>query len=125
MSLASPPSKLVVYRGFARSPCYVWSPFVNKLEARLRLAGMAYSLGVGSPKSAPRGKIPYVAFEARPTELMGDTTLIIKKFVDDGFLSDLNAALTPVQRAQDLALRALLEDKVYFYQVRRRKPPCK
>ena len=30
-------------------------------------------------------------------------------------LPDLNATLKPAQRAQDLAIRALLEDKLYFY----------
>jgi hypothetical protein len=112
-------TKLTVYRGFAVGNHYVWSPFVCKLEARLRLAGVPYSQAQGNPKSAPRGKIPYVdvASDGRPSEQMGDTTLIIRSFIDNGVLTDLNAGLTPVLRAQDLAVKALLEDKVYFYQV--------
>ena len=37
--------------------------------------------------------------------------------MEDGVLEDLNARLSPVERAYDAALTALLEDKVYFYQV--------
>lgn len=33
------------------------------------------------------------------------------------YMADLNAGLTPVQKAQDLAIRTLLEYKLYFYQV--------
>ncbi len=32
-------------------------------------------------------------------------------------LDDLNAKLSPTEKAHDLALRALLEEKLYFYQV--------
>ncbi|KAH6884207.1 hypothetical protein B0T10DRAFT_493744 [Thelonectria olida] len=114
--------KLTVYRGFAVGNHYVWSPFVSKLEARLRFGGVPYSLAQGNPKSAPRGKIPYVdvVSDGGPSEQMGDTTLIIRSFIDNGVLTDLNAGLTPTLKAQDLAVRALLEDKVYFYQNRER-----
>ncbi|KAI9649715.1 hypothetical protein NHQ30_002296 [Ciborinia camelliae] len=112
-----PSSQIILYRGFPASNAYPWSPFVAKLEARLRFAGTSYDLGVGSPKTAPRGKIPYIGFKGSP-DLFSDSTLIIRKLVDEGVLPDLNAHLTPVQRAQDLALRALLEEKLYFYQTR-------
>ncbi|KAK3323045.1 hypothetical protein B0H66DRAFT_474733 [Apodospora peruviana] len=111
--------KLIVYRNSLQQGKYNSSPFVNKLETRLRLAGVPYRTAFGTKKQAPRGKIPFVGFEDS-SELIADTTLIIRKFVDDGILLDLNAALTPVQRAQDLAIRALLEEKLYFYIVRER-----
>ncbi|RMD42495.1 hypothetical protein DV735_g2585, partial [Chaetothyriales sp. CBS 134920] len=111
------PAKLTLYRGFPVRACFGWSPFVNKLEARLRLGGVKYELGQGNPRAAPRGKIPYIAVDGR-SELFGDSTLITRDFIEEGYLADLNASLTPVQRAQDLAIRALLEDKLYFYQVR-------
>lgn len=106
-------SKLTIFRGAEPKNAYVWSPFVNKLEARLRFDQVPYSLGVGSPKSAPRGKIPYITLE-NGTQL-GDSTFIVRRFIGDGVLSDLNEKLTSAQRAQDLAFRALLEDKLYFY----------
>jgi hypothetical protein len=77
---------------------------------------------VGSPFTAPRGKLPYIELQdgdstAVPTKL-GDTTLITRRLVEDGHLEDLNARLTPAERARDLALRALLEDRLYFFHVR-------
>ncbi|KAI1372118.1 hypothetical protein F4677DRAFT_433528 [Hypoxylon crocopeplum] len=107
--------KLTVYRGFPVKNAYVWSPFVSKLETRLRFAGLPYKIEQGSLGQAPRGKIPYVSIPGSP-DMLGDSTLITRKLVQDGLLPDLNASLTPVQRAQDLALRGLLEDKLYFIQ---------
>jgi hypothetical protein len=48
-------------------------------------------------------------------EKLADSALITRKFIDDGTTEDLNAALLPTERAKDLAVRALLEDKLYFY----------
>ncbi|KAI9896844.1 hypothetical protein N3K66_007866 [Trichothecium roseum] len=121
--------KITLFRGFPVTNNYVWSPFVVKFEARLRHADVAYALAVGSPRTAPRGKIPYVSL---PTGMgddsatIGDSTLIIRALMmtgdgdNKGVLPDLNARLTPAQRAQDLALRAMLEEKLYFYNGRER-----
>ncbi|GAB1315630.1 hypothetical protein MFIFM68171_05840 [Madurella fahalii] len=113
------PPRFTIYRGFHPAPAHVWSPFANKLEARFRLAGVPYRLDAGSPRHAPRGKIPYIRIEGSD-ELMGDTALITHKLIDDGILADLNAGLTPAERAQDMAVRAVLEDKLYFYGMRER-----
>ncbi len=120
-----PQPNITLYRGFQGSGAYVWSPFVTKLEARLRFAGLSYRTKAGSPWKAPRGKIPYVTISktdagsqdpATPT-ILADSTLISEKLVDDGVLDELNAKFSPTEKAHDLALRALLEDKLYFYQV--------
>ena len=74
---------------------------------------------------APRGKIPYVSMTKTepgsqtpgPPTTIADSTLIVDKLVEDGVLEDLNAKLSPAEKAHDLAIRALLEDKLYFYQV--------
>lgn len=108
--------KLLVYRNSQVSGRYNSSPFVNKLETRLRLAGIPYRTLFGTRKQAPRGKVPYIGFEDND-ELIADTTFILRRLVDDGVLPDLNASLTPAQKAQDLAIRALLEDKLYFFLV--------
>lgn len=50
--------------------------------------------------------------------MLSDSTLISEKLVVDDLAEDLNSNLTAVEKAQDLAVRALLEDKLYFYQVR-------
>lgn len=116
--MASP--SLTLFRGFPSSASYVWSPFATKLEARLRFAGLPYKTEQGAPPKAPRGKIPYLAIskngDAAP-ETVSDTTLISERLVSDGLAEDLNGKVTAAQKAQDLAVRALLEDKLYFYQV--------
>ncbi len=116
---------ITLYRGFQGSGAYVWSPFVTKLEARLRFAGVSYRNEAGSPLKAPRGKIPYVEISRTdsggqaPTTstILPDSTLIVGKLEEDGLLDDLNAKLSPTEEAHDLAIRALLEEKLYFYQV--------
>lgn len=111
---------ITLYRGWDDGGTYVWSPFVTKVEFRLRLAGVSYLTAAGSPRQAPKGKIPYVevtkADSAKPVTL-ADSTLIIENMVEDGILEDMNAEFSPAEQAHDLALRALLEDKLYFYQV--------
>jgi len=103
------------------SASYVWSPFVTKLEARLRFADLAYKTDQGAPPKGPRGKMPYLVInknsDAAP-ETISDTSLISQKLVNDGLVKNLNGELTAAEKAQDLAIRALLEDKLYFYQVR-------
>ncbi|KAF2809469.1 uncharacterized protein BDZ99DRAFT_463263 [Mytilinidion resinicola] len=112
-----PSSSLTVYRGWPTVGAYVWSPFVIKLEARLRFSGTPYTTDSGSPLKAPKGKIPYIEYtdETNRTITLGDSTLIINHLTDSGTLPDLNATLSPGKKAIDLALRALLEDKLYFY----------
>ena len=102
---------------------YIWSPFVTKLETRLRFAGLAYRTEAGSLSKAPKGKIPYVSISSKTDSgsqapvLLADSTLIIERLVEDGASDDLNAKLSPTEKALDLAIRALLEDKLAFYQV--------
>ncbi|KAL5357661.1 hypothetical protein BJX96DRAFT_144969 [Aspergillus floccosus] len=114
---------VVLYRGWPDAGKHVWSPYVVKLEARLRFAGISYTTRAGSVKTAPKGKIPYVEISeenaSAPTS-MGDSTLIIKHLIEKNILPDLNGRLLPTARAHDLALRALMEEKLYFYHGRER-----
>lgn len=112
-------ASLTIHRGGLDPGHYVWSPFVTKLEARLRFASVPYKTTAGSLKAAPKGKIPYIeiAEEIGPSSTIGDLTLITKHLVERGTLPDLNASLSPSERAHDLAIRALLEDKCYFCNV--------
>ncbi|KAI0808494.1 hypothetical protein GGR55DRAFT_194123 [Xylaria sp. FL0064] len=128
-------STITVYRGFKAEPNFVWSPYVTKLEARLRFAGVSYKVGEGSPRAGPKGKIPYITLtpaaipssssslsspstgtQGNPeTETLGDSMLIIKALCESGRLPDLHARLSKTERAHDLALRALLEEKLSPY----------
>lgn len=113
---------MTLYRGFPNSPSLVWSPFVNKLEARLRFSGVPYTIEQGSPRSSPRGKIPYIGIitskSNNDTEYYSDTQLITDMLMENGVVPNLNEGLSPAEKAIDLALTALLEDKLYFYNVR-------
>ncbi len=117
---------ITVFRGWRDPGKYVWSPYVIKLEARLRLAGVRYRTDAGSPKTAPRGKIPYIEYSAPSSEtsggtrqkaLLADSALIIKTLAEWDVVPDLNAALRAEERVKDLGIRALLEDKLIFYHV--------
>lgn len=109
---------ITVFRGFPEKGCYTWSPFVTKLEARLRFGSISYNVDAGSPLKAPRGKMPYVTVE-RDGQLqsIGDSTLIVNYLIESGYLDDVSSRLSPVEKAHDLSIKALLEDKLYFYQV--------
>lgn len=109
--------RIIIYRGFQGSGAYVWSPFVTKLEARLRFAGVSYRTEAGSLSKAPRGKIPYIEISktdsGSPTTL-ADTVLITEKLVEDGVLDDLNAKLSPAEKAHDLAIRGSAGGQALF-----------
>lgn len=116
----NPITDLKVHRGWPGHGSHVWSPFVVKLEARLRFANVPYTTEPGGPRGAPKGKIPYVEFQAQGGEgvvQMGDSSLIARHFVEEGVLPDLNGRLSSEDRARDLATRALLEEKLCFYHV--------
>lgn len=49
--------QLTVHRGTDRPGLYAWSPFVTKLEFRLRLSSLPYACGPGGPASGPKGKV--------------------------------------------------------------------
>lgn len=115
---------LKIYRGFPVSPTFTTSPFVSKLEFRLRHGQVQHRNEVGTPLKGPRGKVPYVTWSeddtnkktASPT-MLGDSALITSTLIREGVLEDLNAHLSPSQKAQDLALRGLLEDRLYWLHV--------
>lgn len=69
--LPGPLTSLTVFRG-RPGLVYSWSPFVTKLEARLRFAGLRYDAEAGSIPRAPRGKIAYARIVLAETERQGD-----------------------------------------------------
>ncbi|CAP73010.1 uncharacterized protein PODANS_2_4340 [Podospora anserina S mat+] len=112
---------ITLNRNFPPTPNHVWSPFVNKLELRLRLSSIPYTIASGSLPQSPNRKIPYVSYQPSPNhtpELLGDSTLITKRLISDHLLPDLNSALSPAEKALDLSIRALLEDKLQFFNTR-------
>ncbi|KAF1983199.1 hypothetical protein K402DRAFT_396905 [Aulographum hederae CBS 113979] len=114
-------TQLTLFRGWDAPTSYVWSPFVTKLEFRLRLATLPYKPAAGSPKSAPTGKIPYISLTTSSgVTKMGDSALITAHLASLSLLTDLNARLSASSRAHDAGLKALLEDRLYFFNMRER-----
>lgn len=115
--------KLILFRGFPARQAYCPSPFPTKLEFRLRHARLPYRVEEGASTAAPKGKIPYVdlsALQGSEADLpaqLGDSTLVLQRLVEMGQLEDLNSALSEEQSTLDAGIRALLEDKLYFYNV--------
>ena len=127
MESKSKPSDLeiILYRGWAQNGVYVWSPFVTKLELRLRLSGIKYRTEAGNPRTAPTGKIPYIEIKsqndpASPSTKIGDSSLIAQHFISNGLMQDLNIDLDETTKTLDLAMQALFEDKLYFFNMRER-----
>lgn len=106
---------ITLYRGWDLPGKYVWSPFVTKLELRMRVAGLMYKADCGSVQSSPKGKIPYIAI--LETDSMSDSALIISEMIQQNLVPDINGKLSTREQAFDLALRAMMEDKLYFYHV--------
>ncbi|PMD47749.1 hypothetical protein L207DRAFT_576510 [Hyaloscypha variabilis F] len=115
---------ITLYRGWKHNGVYVWSPFVTKLELRLRLARIKYVTAEGDPRTAPTGKIPYLSISSAssPPLQIGDSSLITQHLIRAGLMQDLNAeaALDERDKALDLAVQALFEDKLYFFNMRER-----
>lgn len=121
----SPPSpKIALYRGFPPSNKYTWSPFVTKLEFRLRVAGVAYQNLEGNPREGPSGKVPYVDISALSEsprmgekELVGDSKIIIQTLARRGVTTDWDETLNVQEKFAGLGIQALFEEKLYFLQV--------
>ncbi|KAF7595321.1 hypothetical protein BBP40_006570 [Aspergillus hancockii] len=121
MSAPKSTTPITLYRGFPGTGTYTWSPFVIKLEARMRFAGIPYRVEAGSLANAPRGKVPYISILEKEADgsgsvLLGDSAVITKMLIERGLAEDLNTRLlSGTEKLQDMGLRALLEDKLYFY----------
>ncbi len=86
------------------------SPFVQKLEFHLRLAGVEYEKVNADVRKAPRSKLPYIEHEGRQVP---DSQGAIDYLQERG-IADLDAHLSADQRAEAFALRAMVERDLYF-----------
>ncbi|KAI9725404.1 MAG: hypothetical protein M1828_003254 [Chrysothrix sp. TS-e1954] len=116
-------STITLYRDHPRANQHSWSAFVCKLEARLRFSNVTYTAKGGSLSESPKGKVPYVRIEdskGGEPELVSDSTLITRRLVEMGEMEDLNGGLSAEQKARDLVVRALCEDRLYWLIARER-----
>ncbi len=87
------------------------SPFCMKVETYLRMAGIDYASRYGMYQlRAPKKKLPYIEDGGR---IVADSHRIID-YLQSTRGDPLDAALTPVQRAQGTAILRLIEDSLYW-----------
>ncbi|MDE2371374.1 MAG: glutathione S-transferase family protein [Burkholderiales bacterium] len=87
------------------------SPFCMKVETYLRMAGLPYELdNHANPMRAPMGKLPTISDDGT---LVADSTLIVDH-LKQRYGDPLDAALTPLERAQATAFQRLFEENLYW-----------
>lgn len=90
------------------------SPFCLKLDAFLRMTGIPHeSITASTPFGGPMGKAPWIEHAGRK---IGDSSFIIA-YLTQHFGKDPDAALTPAQRGQALAIQRLVEENLYWAMV--------
>ncbi|KAJ3280847.1 hypothetical protein HK104_000359, partial [Borealophlyctis nickersoniae] len=89
------------------------SPFVLKLLTYLRLTHTPHIVNITTDFSgAPKGKIPFISYN---DTVMGDSSFIIDYLVKNGIVkTNPDEGLSPLQVAQATAVKALVEDSLYF-----------
>lgn len=87
------------------------SPFCMKLETWLRIAGVEYeNQYISDPRKAPKKKLPYIVDNEH---VVADSALIID-YMREQHDIDLDAHLTPEQKAISHAVITMLEEHVYW-----------
>lgn len=82
------------------------SPFVVKAMTLLKMAGVNYTLDTTGFRRAPKGKLPYIDDDG---VIVADSTFI-RFHLEKTRGVDLDAGLTPQQRAQSWAVEKMCED---------------
>ncbi len=87
------------------------SPFCMKLELYLRMAGLPYrNRHTLDLQRAPKGKLPWIDDDGT---VVADSGLIIE-YLKRERGDTLDVDLTPLQRAQGLAITRLVEEHLYW-----------
>ncbi len=90
------------------------SPFCLKLDAFLRMAGIAHeSITTPNPFGGPKKKAPWIDYKGSK---LGDSTLIID-FLKHEFDVDPDAHLNAQQRGTAVAIQRLIEENLYWAMV--------
>lgn len=86
------------------------SPFVMKTMIQLKLAELGYEQRASGVGKAPKGKVPYIEDDG---EVVADSTLI-RHHIERKYKVDLDAGLTPEQRAAAWSIEKMAEEHLYF-----------
>ncbi|RYF91402.1 MAG: glutathione S-transferase family protein [Caulobacteraceae bacterium] len=85
-----------------------YSPYAMKTEIQLQLADLAYEKRPGRREDSPKGQIPWIVDGGRT---IADTTFI-RAYLEETYGVDLDAGLTPGQRAQAWAMERMAENQL-------------
>ncbi len=86
------------------------SPFVLKTHVQLMMSGLPFDVGQGGRETAPKGKLPYIADDG---VLVGDSTLI-RDHLERRHGVDLDAGLSPREKAVAWSVEKMLEEHLYW-----------
>lgn len=86
------------------------SGFCQKVETFCRATGTKYECVATKPWSAPKKKLPYIVHDGNTVP---DSTFIIQYLVSSGTSRDLDAPLTPRQKADSRAWQVYVEEFLY------------
>jgi len=87
------------------------SGYCQKLETFFRICDFKdYEVKFTAPPKAPKGKLPYIVVDGKP---VADSHFIIRYLIKDGKMRDLDASLTPLQKAESRAWQGYLEELIY------------
>lgn len=86
------------------------SPFVLKTHVQLMMSGLPFAVAPGGRETAPKGKLPYIEDGGR---LIGDSTLI-RDHLHAAHGVDLDAGLSPRERATAWSVEKMLEEHFYW-----------
>ncbi|MDQ0465894.1 glutathione S-transferase [Caulobacter ginsengisoli] len=92
------------------------SPYVTKTEIQLKMAGLAYQKVPATPDTSPKGQLPWIDDDG---QAVADSTFI-RAHLERKYGFDLDAHLSPVQRAQAWAVERMLENQFAWTWVRDR-----
>lgn len=86
------------------------SPFVLKTMVQLQMAGLPYQTARFRPPEGPKGKLPFIDDDG---ERIGDSTFI-RDHLQRKYGVDLDAGLSPRQRALAWMVERVVEDHLYW-----------
>lgn len=92
------------------------SPYVTKTEVQLKMAGLDHFKARGRPELSPKGQLPFIEDGG---ELVSDSTFI-RAHIEAKYGVDLDAGLSPAERAQAWAIERMVENHLGWCMVHAR-----
>lgn len=86
------------------------SPFCSKVEVYLKLQKLPYSVALGDPRKAPKGKLPVIETDGRH---IADSSAIVA-YLEEKVEKPLDRGLDAAGRARAHVLKRVFEESLYF-----------